>query len=266
MRIDAKVIKKLSLPQMIRRPTPIQSVKRKVNPLQSVKRKVNPHNHRLISYESTAKIPNAVLLQEPLNTQIPQNALVINLPKSIDRLENFMRNNSFNGVTYVISAIDGLTLPKVPEGVPLRQGSLGCLLSHKKALEYALENNYSSVIIFEDDAQLIPTFNDELKRAMLELPQNWDLLWLAGNDDTPSYPYSKNLKRLNGSWGTYAYVINRNVYEYFIELFSEQKKSSDDYYRINHPRFNSFRTVIPLAKHAGFVSDRIETDRIGKQA
>ncbi len=238
---------------MIRRPNRVQT-----------QRKVSPHNHSYRNVESNIVTKNEVLYQLPLNNNFVKNALVVNLPQSADRLAHFLQHNYFKGTMEIIEAVDGLNLPKVPEGVPLRQGSLGCLLSHKKALEYALSKEYPSVLIFEDDAEMIPEFSSELNLAMSELPQNWDMLWLAGNDASPSYPYSKNLKRMNGSWGTYAYVINRNVYEFFIELFSEEKKSSDDYFRLQHPRFNSFRTVKPLALHKGGVSDRMEIDRIGK--
>lgn len=233
---------------------------------QVVKSRVNSQNHRPAPQIMQTIIPNEVLYIQKRNTLLPKNALVINLPKSTERLAYFNEHNSFNGVTEVIEAVDGLTLPKVPEGVPLRQGSLGCLLSHKKALEYAKEKGYPCVIVFEDDADLRPTFNEDLKAAMLELPESWDLLWLAGMDaiGSPSYPYSEHLKRLNGSWGTFGYVIHSNVYDYFIDVFSEQKRSSDDYFRINHPRFASFRTAQSIIGHKGSKSDRTEIDRLGK--
>lgn len=228
-------------------------------------RRVNAQNHRPSKIHVQSTIPNELLFIQPKNTLYPKNALVISLPQSTYRLQRFQQFNVFNGVTEVIEAVDGSKLPKVPEGVPLRQGSLGCLLSHKKALEYARDKNFPCVLIFEDDAEMIPTFSQDLKVAMSELPENWDMLWLAGMDaaGSPSYQYSDHLKRVNGSWGTYAYVINSTVYDYFIDLFAQEQRSSDDYYRMNHARFASFRTNKFYVAHFGAASVRIEIDRKG---
>lgn len=234
----------------------------KIKPKQYVRKntgiKVDTHGHRLIRTSETAKRAEELKLL-PLNTEMLQHALVISLPRSKDRLDKFLAQNTFGGTMEVIEAVDGSLLPKVPEGVPLRQGDLGCLLSHKKALEYARDEGWDMVLILEDDASFVADFNNKLNQAMRELPETWDMLWIGGNDahGQESFPYSANLKVNNGMWGTYGIIIREWVYDYFIELFAEEKRSSDDYYRINHARFRLFRTRDNLVKHAGGRSDRI---------
>lgn len=220
--------------------------------------RVDSHNHRPRAVENDNPIKNEELYEEPTNTILPKHCLIISLPQSWEtRLEPLLKENPFKGETVVIEAIDGSKLPKVEEGIPLKQGDLGCLMSHIKALEYARDNKFECVMILEDDVKFEKNFNEKLAEAMKELPERWDMLWIGGSDAKPSYPYTPHLKRLNGSWGTYGYILRDNLYEYFIELFSEGKRSSDDYFRINHPRFLSFRTVLNLVIHTGKVSDRL---------
>ena len=192
---------------------------------------------------------------QPKNTLYPEHSLVISLARS-NRIEAFNLSNNFNGTTEVIDAVDGLLLgePKVPS---MKRGDVGCLLSHKKALEHARDKSYPLVMIFEDDITFPPDFNERLKEAMRELPENWHLLWLGGKDNEPSLPYSNTLKILNGSWGTFAYTIKQELYQYFIDTFAEEMQSSDEYFRRNHAKFNSFRTVHELVTHIGGVSDRL---------
>lgn len=207
---------------------------------------------------STTQMP--IITRTPNNKSLPQHALVINLPESTERLAAFKKNNHFKGDMTVLWAVDGKKEPPVPKGIPLHPGDLGCLLSHKAALEHARDEGWDMVVIFEDDAIMVPDFDVKLRQAMAELPDGWDMLWLGGSDNrkTPSEPYSKHLKRLKGSWGTYGYIIREWCYDYFINLFSEKKRSSDDYFRVNHARFRSFRTVENLVRHTSVAtSDRL---------
>lgn len=220
-----------------------------------VKVRVDCHNHRPTSPLINLRPIN--IASTGKNSLFVQNALVIGLVKSYEtRLKKFLSSNKFNGNLEVIEAVDGSLLPKVEEGIPLNQGDLGCLLSHIKALQYAKSKNWNCVMIFEDDAVFVPDFNEKLTICMNELPANWDMLWLGGSDYRMPYPYSKNLNRLVASWGTFGYVIRDTVYDYFINIMSEQKLSSDDYFRRNHSKFLSFKTVERLVNHSGGVSDR----------
>lgn len=191
----------------------------------------------------------------PRNTEFPIHALVINLPRSTERLAKFQASNNFNGTTEVIEAVDGsLLTPKVPS---MKFGDAGCLLSHKKALEFARDNGWSMALILEDDVIFPVDFNERLRQCMSELPENWDLFWGGGKDNTPSIPYSPNLKRLTGSWGTFCYVIRNTVYQKFIDIFAEEFQSSDEYFRREHESLQSYRSTTDLVQHIWGASDRI---------
>lgn len=213
---------------------------------------------------SIRKAPEAAsriteLKKQPFNHSYPEHALVISLQRS-NRIAGFMATNTFDGTTEVINAVDGLLLP--PPKVPsMKQGDVGCLLSHQKALQYAKAQGWDSVLIFEDDAKPVADFNRKLKEAMSQLPANWDMLWLGGKDNTLPLSYSPKLKLLTGSWGTYGYVIRSTVYDFFINQFEEQFQSSDEYYRRKHSEFNCFRTEQDLVHHIIGTSDRITINK-----
>lgn len=229
-------------------------------------RSICEHTHSFIrKQKQTFTVDSQTLITTGYNPVMVENCLIISLAKSYEeRLKPLLIINPFRGKTTVIEAVDGNELPKVAEGIPLRQGDLGCLLSHIKALEYAQKQGWKCVLIFEDDITFVDGFNDKLKTAMKSLPSRWDMLWIGGTDAKPSYPYNDYLKRLNQSWGTYGYVIRDCCYQYFIDLFNEQKRSSDDYYRANHAKFSSFRTKENLVIHKNGTSDRLKINHINK--
>lgn len=73
---------------------------------------------------------------------------------------------------------------------PLNTGEIACSLSHRKIYQAIVDNNWSHVLIFEDD--VVPDFSSlpRLKNCMDELPPNWELFYLG---------YLKNKKRTFGN-------------------------------------------------------------------
>lgn len=199
------------------------------------------------------------LKQRTRNTLLPEHALVISLERSKEtRLNTFLEQNTFTGTMDVIEAVDGLLLPM--QG----NGDIACLKSHRKALQYAKDKDWPAVVIFEDDVQFVTNFNEQLRDAMLELPDNWDMLYLGGADRNPPLSYSKNLKANACMWGGYAIVIRSSVYDYFIDRFQTETRSVDDYYSANANKFICFKTANTLCVHIGKSSDRTKVNHAGK--
>jgi len=174
-----------------------------------------------------------------------------------------MKANLFDGGLDVIEAIDGkdLVCPAIFEkdGV----GTYACLLSHIKAIEYAKENGWDCVCIFEDDILFKPNFNTELRRAMALLPKDWDMLWLAGTDIQPSLPKNEYLCKLYSCYGAYGYILRDTMYEFLLKELKKLELPVDDVYARVQNRFRSFKLKNKLVSHIGKISDRNNT-RIGK--
>lgn len=59
-------------------------------------------------------------------------------------------------------------------------GAWGCMESHRAILRECIMDGVESVLIFEDDAEPIATFNESFKNFIKELPPDWDGLMLGG--------------------------------------------------------------------------------------
>ncbi len=205
-----------------------------------------------MSHSHTPKptIPTTV----PRNHLLCKHSIVISLPQSKEsRLTPYMESNKFDGDLEVITAIDGTTLEPNKR---LKAGTYGCLLSHLRALWFAKEKGYPCVLITEDDARFVPGFTEKLNKAMLELPRNWDMLWLGGLDQKKPTPYSPLLNRLQATWGAYGYILRDTTYDLFIRLLNKRDKECDNVYKGEQTTLMAFKTVEPLVTHSSTQSDR----------
>ncbi|XP_018024600.1 glycosyltransferase 25 family member [Hyalella azteca] len=63
---------------------------------------------------------------------------------------------------------------------PITNGEIGCLISHHNIWKDVIKNDYSQVLILEDDAQLHPNFKGNLKQLLQEIKCiEWDLIFLG---------------------------------------------------------------------------------------
>ena len=123
---------------------------------------------------------------------------------------------------------------------------IGCSLSHMYVLRDMLEKKYNKVLVLEDDLVVDAGGIFELKNALKELPDDWELLYLGhhGANSNPGFflkiqvlvmrmiakffqnfsrlkqidpmvvkcwlprPYSKNLNLSGSHHGTYAYAVS----------------------------------------------------------
>ena len=58
----------------------------------------------------------------------------------------------------------------------------GLLLTHIEILMDAINKKYESILIFEDDVTFIDGFNEKFNAKILFLPDDWDLLYIGGNN------------------------------------------------------------------------------------
>jgi len=93
--------------------------------------------------------------------------------------------------------------------------SINILLSHINAINDAISNNYKSILILEDNANIKKNY-DYLLKEYLNKNEKWDILFLGGN-------HSKLIKtnilyKALKVKGTYAYALNSNIFKILKEL------------------------------------------------
>lgn len=155
---------------------------------------------------------------------------VINLKERTDRLESIY--SIFNPIWPVpIERIDA---------VRATPGWLGCLESHKKAIEIALQRNYPFVIVLEDDCKVTPESVTRFKTLLSYLEKRqteWDV-FVGGLSSIASIEikqYSPPLFQARGSASHFC-LYNRRSIKILHEILKHKVSEPIDIFFINNMR------------------------------
>lgn len=133
-----------------------------------------------------------------------------------------------------------------------QRGALGCLLSHKKCIEHAIDNKYNSILILEDDSLF--RFNLDHIDSLInnkKLPENWDFVFLGkkeGRNDKRFNPKGLKCKYINGeiyipgdfTWASHAWLIKNNVFHDLIRLYNNIDNPVDLIIRKIYNKYNFY--------------------------
>jgi guanine deaminase len=182
--------------------------------------KANADNQRYWVKQNCMKIPNGILDSI--------NFYVINLDRSIDRMEQFVKDFASFPIPFIrVSGIEGKSLTIPIEnydaikffffvGREAAPGEIGCYLSHLKAIKMFLESGKEFALICEDDTVPTPDCHDVIEQVIAH-SESWDLLRLYSRrkKTSLSVPYrtlnsNHNLcTSIHGMDDAAAYIVNR---------------------------------------------------------
>lgn len=163
--------------------------------------------------------------------------------RNIDRIENIKKQekifniniNIFEAIKGVLIDQDKLVIDNILDPIfkypsIKRSNEIGCYMSHLTLLKNIKNNNLNSCnyfIILEDDFEIInPDFKLIINNALLQIPNDFDLLFLGYPtiiNETTNLNYSINLYEFNNKnniYAAYAYLINKNNINKIIENIS----------------------------------------------
>jgi GR25 family glycosyltransferase involved in LPS biosynthesis len=140
----------------------------------------------------------------------------------------------------------------------------GCRASHLSVLNLAPKRGVFAV--FEDDVKFIQPLS-VLKRAMSQLPKNWDMLWLGSTLTQDLDRYSENLYRLKKGWTTHAYLVNNQngVVDYILNNSGDAFKIDVFYADVIQEQYNCFVTYPMVASQRPGYSDIVKKHTEYKQ-
>ncbi len=172
---------------------------------------------------------------------------VINLDSRPERWEEFKRNNS-DKIPYELERFSGIVA---------KPGDLGCAQSHIAIMKK--QDKYPFAIL-EDDCVLLHAW-DMVVRTMIQLPPNWDALWLGANLTRPLQRWSKNSFILKRAYTTHAIIYNtKKIPDFVIKNYNP--KANDRtwildvfYYQYVFNNFHCFITYPLCATQAEGYSD-----------
>jgi GR25 family glycosyltransferase involved in LPS biosynthesis len=123
----------------------------------------------------------------------------INLDRRTDKWHDVQREFNRVGIDKVMRFMAYDTKP----------GWKGCATSHLGVMEKVKYDPMG--IVFEDDVRFLT--NDPcraINKAMLQLPDDWDMLYLGGSPQEEQVQYSSNLFYARNILCMHAYIINNN--------------------------------------------------------
>ena len=151
-------------------------------------------------------------------------------------VENYDKN------TWNIDQIK-MEYPKVfglnPKDRFLKHSEISLVLKHCWIIKDAFENNYDSVLIFEDDIVLQDDFVSKFNSYKEQLPKDWDLCWVGSCCNLHSITSPGiNVYKENGSRCTHAYMISKSCISKIINYINLVNDGSDWYYNFLITTFN----------------------------
>lgn len=160
-------------------------------------------------------------------------------------------------------------------------GQLGCFANCIKLYKHALANNYASILVLEDDVQLSDSAFRIFNKAMKQLPEDWDLVFLGYkngkthnkafrwikkvfyvlkgkdyNDYVPGF-FSKNLDKPPKRFaGGFAYGLSKKGIEKLLTYKSPIQEFGDILFPIlaHQPGFKAFAVYPQIAADMPFQS------------
>lgn len=140
-----------------------------------------------------------------------KNAFYINLEHRVDRKHHV--ENQLNSI--------GITTHTRCNAIKMKFGALGCSLSHLKCLKTAKDNNWSHVLICEDDIQFLdpPLFVKQLN-GFLENVDDWDVVLIAGNNIKEYSTTNEYSVKVSWCQTTTGYLVKSDYYDKLIENFT----------------------------------------------
>jgi GR25 family glycosyltransferase involved in LPS biosynthesis len=136
----------------------------------------------------------------------------INLDRRPDRWEQAVEEfNKIGCKVERLSAIDGEKLINPNTDSPINQSELGCLLSHRAILEKIIKSNGDRFLVLEDDIVFNDDFNQNFQLFKDQLPENWDMVYISGNNTKPIVKVTENIYKTDGTLALHSYFITKKT-------------------------------------------------------
>lgn len=129
----------------------------------------------------------------------------VNLDQRTDKWEVCSKIFSDEGlVVERFSAVDGKQLPARGRLLP---GELGCSASHANILRDMIKNNYSKILVLEDDVEFVKHVQAVFMEKHESIPDDWDMLYLGGNHIEDPVKLNGWISRIRKTYTTSHYGI-----------------------------------------------------------
>lgn len=154
-----------------------------------------------------------------------------------------------------VEAIDGNSI-EIPKTWNASVGAYGCLRSHIKVYDLAIESGYKKILVFEDDFILTRQFQSKFYDFFSNVPDDWQALWLGGKDKR-KWDVNDHVDRLLHAVLAHAYALRGDMINFFRDYLGRDSISRDwDTHFCNvMPRYKIYAPKKWVVFQGGFKSD-----------
>ena len=123
----------------------------------------------------------------------------INLERRVDRKEHV--TNQFNKLGLPVTRFNA---------IQMKNGAIGCSMSHLKLLQMAVLNGFDHMLIVEDDIKFLDPnlFKAQFNKFIEVHGNNWDVILLAGNNVPPYKKIDDTCIKVTRCQTTTGYLVN----------------------------------------------------------
>jgi GR25 family glycosyltransferase involved in LPS biosynthesis len=116
-------------------------------------------------------------------------------------------------------------------------------------IEDAKKNNYSNILIFEDDISFTNETKNILNHSMSAVPNNWDLILFNITNEYDAIPVSRHLHNIRNAWCCQAYAINSKVYDMYLWELKRRERPIDAVTIAIQKHGNSYASYPSIVTH-----------------
>jgi len=170
----------------------------------------------------------------------------INLDRRKDRLIQVNKEFEKHNIKNVkrVEAIDGkdLDIGQIvsKDKSICSAGDIGCTMSHLRVLNRAIKMGLKSYLVFEDDAQFHPNFNELHRQYWEQVPRDWDMVYLGASHIGEITKVSDNIVKMSKSYTTHAIIINNSIYKPLKEVWGQANEKVDIGISSLHSTYNCY--------------------------
>ena len=143
----------------------------------------------------------------------------INLNQRPERWENCLAEFKKHNIKVErFSAIDGT---KVEHYDNINIGAAGCFMSHLSIFKEMVKNNWSRVLILEDDVVFAKDFSKRIPNILNNLPPSFDVVYLGASYVIKGKEINPFLSKVVSAGTTSSYIVSLEFANKFLENYKE---------------------------------------------
>jgi len=129
--------------------------------------------------------------------------------------------------------------PERFNAIEIKNGAIGCSLSHIKCIEIAMKRNYDYIMICEDDIEILnPSLFVENMNKFLNSQIEWDVVLIAGNNMIPYNFVTDYCIKIYNCLTTTGYIVKNKYFATLLNNYKEgvtklMKEQSNSSYKID---------------------------------